>query len=49
MSMSNYNEYRLHQIQILINAYMKSGDDYPDEIRKLEQERDSILQAINEV
>ena len=47
--MSNYNEYRLHQIQILLHAYNKAGDDYPDEIRKLEQERDSILQAINEV
>jgi hypothetical protein len=42
--MCNKNEYRLHQIEVLLNAYRKEDEEeYKDEIEELETERTSIL------
>ena len=42
--MTNRNEYRLHQIEILLNTYRKENPEcYKDEIDALETERTSIL------
>lgn len=42
--MTNRNEYRLHQIEILLNTYRKENPEfYKDEITALETERTSIL------
>ena len=42
---TNYYEYRLHQIEILLNAYNKESQ-YKDEILKLKEERDQILNEL---
>ena len=41
----NRDEQRLHQIQILLHAY--NNGRYDDEVKKLEQERDEILQRLD--
>ena len=45
--MTNYYEYRLHQIEILLHALDVDKDRFIDEISKLKEERDSILQGIH--
>lgn len=45
--MTNYYEYRLHQIEILINALLVDEDRFTDEITELKEERDSILQGLH--
>lgn len=42
--MTNRYEYRLHQIEVLLNAYQKEDMEmYSNEIQELETERTSIL------
>ena len=45
--MSNYYEYRLYQIQILVNAYGESST-FTDEVEHLKKERDKILKTLND-
>ena len=44
--MTNYYEYRLHQIEILLGAY-HNEKPYKDEIEKLQAERENILKQLD--
>lgn len=48
--MSNYYEYRLHQIELLLRAYTTNGEgNHEKEIEELKEERNLILdELINE-
>lgn len=46
--MTNMYEHRLHQINIILNAYTQENNNkYAEEIKQLEEERNNILQEIN--
>ena len=44
--MTNFYEYRLHQIELLLRAYRTNGEGFDEEVNKLKKERNEILDEL---